>query len=149
MERQPWFYTGTDTMYDAIFRKQLEFIHKSGGTKPDTKMYSKVAGCSGRSTRQRQRFREGGKQIIRSRDIGEGLLRNHKAHAGGLRDSGPHQVAAVRDNRRALPSNVGGGYNLRIILRRIFDFVEEHNIGIDLMKVMEMHAKDLKPYMAT
>jgi alanyl-tRNA synthetase len=45
----------------------------------------------------------------------------------------------------ALPSNVGGGYNLRIILRRTFDFMEQYKMDIDLMKLMELHAKELKP----
>jgi alanyl-tRNA synthetase len=146
-ERQPWFYTGTDTMYDAIFRKQLEFIHKSGGTKPDTKMYSKVAGMFGTiDATETKDFAKVEKQIIKKSGISE------KDYFATIK---PMQVAyAIADHTRsllfgitdgALPSNVGGGYNLRIILRRIFDFVEEHNIGIDLMKVMEMHAKDLKP----
>ena len=45
----------------------------------------------------------------------------------------------------ALPSNVGGGYNLRIILRRVFDFMDQYKMDLDIMKLIELHANDLKP----
>ena len=43
----------------------------------------------------------------------------------------------------ALPSNVGGGYNLRIILRRIFDLTSQYGLDMDLMKIIEMHSNEL------
>jgi alanyl-tRNA synthetase len=45
----------------------------------------------------------------------------------------------------SLPSNVGGGYNLRVLLRRSFDFIEEYGLRIDIRTLAELIATDLKP----
>lgn len=44
-----------------------------------------------------------------------------------------------------LPSNVGGGYNLRVILRRALGFMDEFRWNLDLAKICELHANHLKP----
>ncbi|MDN5367161.1 MAG: alanyl-tRNA synthetase, partial [Candidatus Diapherotrites archaeon] len=50
---------------------------------------------------------------------------------------------AVNDG--AFPSNVGGGYNLRVLARRIFSDMDRYGWDIDLGKVFELHAKDVEP----
>jgi alanyl-tRNA synthetase len=45
----------------------------------------------------------------------------------------------------ALPSNIGGGYNLRIILRRAISFIEEYNFKFDLNEVAKLEAEELRP----
>ncbi|MBI4149932.1 alanine--tRNA ligase, partial [Candidatus Woesearchaeota archaeon] len=45
----------------------------------------------------------------------------------------------------ALPSNVGGGYNLRVILRRALMFIDKYGWDIDLPTVCKWHAEYLKP----
>ncbi|MCH7902589.1 alanine--tRNA ligase, partial [archaeon] len=59
---------------------------------------------------------------------------------------GEHSRAAlVALNDNALPSNVGGGYNLRIILRSALGFIDDYGWDIDLADLSEKHAKFLKP----
>ncbi len=48
-------------------------------------------------------------------------------------------------NDGALPSNVGGGYNLRSIIRRMLDLVEKNSWKIDFEKLFELHSSFLKP----
>jgi alanyl-tRNA synthetase len=43
-----------------------------------------------------------------------------------------------------LPSNTGGGYNLRYILRRAFSLYEKNNFSVDLNTVLEKHIHYLK-----
>ena len=43
----------------------------------------------------------------------------------------------------ALPSNVKGGYNLRLILRRALDFIHKFKWNIDLYDVIVIQAKEL------
>lgn len=45
----------------------------------------------------------------------------------------------------ALPSNVGGMYNLRVILRRALGFIDEYGWDIDLADVCAWHADYLQP----
>jgi alanyl-tRNA synthetase len=51
-------------------------------------------------------------------------------------------LVAISDG--AMPSNVKGGYNLRMILRRALRFIDENQWVIDLGDVCEWHAEELK-----
>jgi alanyl-tRNA synthetase len=44
-----------------------------------------------------------------------------------------------------LPSNVGGGYNIRVVLRRALGFIDDNHWNLDLADVCSLHAKQLKP----
>ena len=44
----------------------------------------------------------------------------------------------------SLPSNTGGGYNLRVIFRRSMDFLKKYSWRISLADVCEWHLKDLR-----
>ena len=44
-----------------------------------------------------------------------------------------------------LPGNVGGGYNLRVILRRALDFINELNLDVEIDDLARWHAEFLKP----
>ena len=48
-------------------------------------------------------------------------------------------------NDGALPSNVGGGYNLRVILRRALAFVDKYGWNLSLPDIAAWHADYLKP----
>ncbi|MEK6867659.1 MAG: alanine--tRNA ligase-related protein, partial [Nanoarchaeota archaeon] len=52
-------------------------------------------------------------------------------------------LVAIHDG--VLPSNVGGGYNLRLILRRALGFIDKYNWNLDLGEIAEKHAAYLKP----
>jgi len=45
----------------------------------------------------------------------------------------------------ALPNNVGGGYNLRVIIRRAMDFIDKYNWDVTMNDIVEWHAKYLEP----
>jgi alanyl-tRNA synthetase len=144
-ERNLWFKAGTQTLYDAVFKRQLEYIHKSAGIKPNIGLYSKLA-------------RELGEvDLTEANDAGAAearILQKAGVDAGQYRtEIKPLQASyAMADHSRtllfaindgALPSNVGGGYNLRILLRRLFDFSKEYGMNVDLLKLMELHASEL------
>ena len=46
----------------------------------------------------------------------------------------------------ALPSNVGGGYNLRKILRICLSILRKKNVELNLVELMKIHTKELKIY---
>ena len=145
-ERLMWFKSGAPTIYDAVFPNVLNYIYSKSGIKPDSQLYNKVAAVSGSVDLTEYNVSEAAiTEIIRKSGI------DKKVYNEVIR---PHQAAyAIADHTRtllfaigdgALPSNVRGGYNLRVILRRIFDFMDIYNIDIDLSKVIELHIKDLK-----
>ncbi|MGC8670055.1 MAG: alanine--tRNA ligase [Candidatus Micrarchaeia archaeon] len=143
-ERLLWYYSGTPTIYDAAFKEELEFIYKSMGIKPNEKLYHKVAGLlglvdltevEGSSNIEEEIMKKAGISI----DDYYNVIKPMQA-AYAIADHTRTILFAITDG--ALPSNVGGGYNLRIILRRIFDFINAYG-NVDLMHVIEMHAKDL------
>ena len=51
-------------------------------------------------------------------------------------------VFAITDG--GLPSNVGGGYNLRVVLRRALSFINEFKLDISLEEVANWHIDYLK-----
>ncbi|MCL5423454.1 MAG: alanine--tRNA ligase-related protein [Candidatus Marsarchaeota archaeon] len=145
-ERLLWFYTGADTIYDASFNKQLKYIAKNSGIKFDRKIYRKVADISGFvNVGDAQSLEKFDDYIINrakiTKDDYYNIIKPMQA-AYAIADHSRSLLFGVTDG--ALPSNVGGGYNLRIILRRMFDLVDEHNINLDIIKLMELHASELK-----
>jgi len=76
-------------------------------------------------------------------DVSE--LKNRILPLSQLYSIGEHSRALLFFlNDGGLPSNVGGGYNLRILARRCFEFIEKNNWDIDLFEICKEHAKELK-----
>ena len=146
-ERLVWFSNGTPASYDSLFGPVTGKLKKKAGVKIDPVIfdkYSKVAG---------------------SLDLGEvkDIAKAKKKVADyvgisqeELRDTiEPLQaVYAIADHSRTLlfaitdggiPSNVGGGYNLRVVLRRALSFIDEFDLGFDLVEIAKWHADYLKP----
>jgi alanyl-tRNA synthetase len=144
-ERLLWYYTGYDTAYEAVFKGILNKIEKKSDVAFDKKLFDKFAKHSAKID-----FSEkaGGKVEdsilkelgISKKDYNEKVKPLQALYA--VLDHSRTLLFAVSDG--ALPSNIGGGYNLRVILRRALSFIEEYNLGIGLDEVAEMHAKDLK-----
>jgi alanyl-tRNA synthetase len=144
-ERLPWFISGEQTMYDVIFRKELEYLYKSSGIKPDKKLYAKIAGVLGTVDVSERHSTAAEEKLVESIGIGrDDYLSTVKPMQAmyAIADHAKTLMFAVNDG--ALPSNVGGGYNLRVILRRAFDFIERYNLEFDMMKLIEIEARTLK-----
>lgn len=146
LERLVWFSNGTETMYDSIFGKVIDKLKKDSGVLIDTELfsrYSEIAGVLDVSELQNvEKVRE---------EIAKKLNTETKFLKQGIE---PLQaIYAITDHIRTLlfavsdggfPSNIGGGYNLRVILRRAFSFMNRYNFDFDLTGIAEHHAKHLK-----
>ncbi|MGC8478319.1 MAG: alanine--tRNA ligase [Candidatus Micrarchaeia archaeon] len=145
-ERLLWFKTGEQTAYDAVFPKELEYIYSSTGFKPDRKLYAKIAGAASAIDVAEEHRSDEEEKLARKLGISEEEY---------LEVIKPMQaIYAVPDHMRsllfgvsggALPSNVGGGYNLRVLLRRVFDFMARYSLDIDLMRIIDIEVKELNP----
>lgn len=146
LERLAWITHGSPISYDLVFGSAVELIQKKAGVFVDQKLFLEYAKLSGSLNSDEVA------DIHKERAaIAEKLGMDER---GLLNTFEPlHAVYACADHLKTilftstdgcLPSNSGGGYNLRMILRRTFGFDEEYGFGIDYDKVLEAHAHHLR-----
>ena len=145
-ERLVWFSQGTPTGYDAVFGPVIKWMKKQSGLK-ENDLFRKYAALAGNM------------DIDEVHDIDKARLRIAKTLGVSLKELKeivePFQALyAIADHTKTLlfaitdagiPSNTGGGYNLRVILRRALSFLKEFEFPFSLEKIAELHAKYLYP----
>ncbi|MCL4371794.1 alanine--tRNA ligase [Candidatus Marsarchaeota archaeon] len=145
LERLVWFKSGSQTAYDQVFKEALDYIHKESGIRPNTALYSKVAGQFGKiDLSESKSFEDVELKVAKAAGISmeeyTSIIKPMQA-AYAIADHAKTLLFAITDG--ALPSNVGGGYNLRVILRRIFDFRSRYRMSFDMRELMEIIAKSM------
>lgn len=161
LERFSWVTMGTPTSYDCCFGPIIDKMLEMTGTERNSEFLSKYFGA----VASKLETTEGNVKelkVILAREMGLSYDQLAKMVA-------PHEaVYTVADHVRtllfaisdgALPSNVGGGYNLRVILRRALSILERLNwksvkledvadIQIDYLKQMypelDEHRQDVR-----
>ncbi len=146
LERLAWITNGTPTAYDVTFEPVIKYVLKQTGLTADWNFFQKYSRLAGSLN-----IEEAGDLKKARGKIAKELGLNVEKLIEKVRPF--EAMYAIADHTRALtfaisdgalPSNVGGGYNLRIILRRVFGFLDEVKLDIDLIKICELHAKQLE-----
>ena len=145
LERFAWITMGTPTAYDCCFGPINEKLYNIIGIDSDSEVLRKY-------------FTEIAKEIDHYDDLNE--VRRLAIKNAGITDSqltkmitpmeGMYLIAdhlrtlifAITDG--ALPSNVGGGYNLRMMLRRINATISKLNLKLDIDDLIDSHIDYLK-----
>lgn len=146
LERFAWLSTGTPTAYDTIYGDIVEKIRAKTGIEWDVDLlldYSRLAGSLNIdevADIEATRAKVAAKLGIPVRDMAKKLRPMQAVYA--IADHTKTLALAITDGM--LPSNIGGGYNLRVILRRALSFIDEFNLPIELCWIVERHAKHLK-----
>ncbi len=145
-ERCCWMSKGSLNSYQACMPKACDYIMEKTGIVPDYKVYKKFLPYSGMlNLDEVDDIDSAWKNIAKlvSIDFDE-LIQKIDPIAGiyAIADHTRTLLYALSDG--ALPSNVKGGYNLRLIYRRAQDFIEKYKWNIDLFDVIKVHAKELK-----
>jgi alanyl-tRNA synthetase len=145
-ERLMWFYTGFDNAYDAVFHDVIEKSKGRLSFELEREHFKKFAAYSSElDVTEKGSYREKVHAILKKTKITESeyekKIRPMQAFYATL-DHARTLLFAISDG--ALPSNIGGGYNLRVILRRALSFMSEYKIGLGIMDIAEMEAKELK-----
>ena len=145
LERFAWITMGTPTAYDCCFGPITNKLFQKIGINSDTELL-------------RRYFTEIAKGLENFEDLID--VRKHAIKKVGLTDDQVNRIITplegiylIADHLRtlifaisdgALPSNVGGGYNLRMILRRVIATMNRMNLKLDLDELIDAHIDYLK-----
>ncbi|MBU0530704.1 MAG: alanine--tRNA ligase [Candidatus Aenigmatarchaeota archaeon] len=147
LNRLVWFSNGTNTMYESTFGPMIDRMKKSCGIELKPGLFSKYSELAGALDISEINDPEKAKKKIADA-LGISLKEmndriNPMTAVYAIADHIRTLLFAITDG--GIPSNIGGGYNLRVILRRALSFIDEYKLNIDLYNVAEEHAKFLKP----
>jgi alanyl-tRNA synthetase len=150
LDRWVWLTNGTPTSYDVVFQEPLKRLKDKLGfslTEEEDRFllkYYKLAGSINVEEFKTENSipDEFLKRIgVPNKDAFREKISKLQAMYSIL-DHTRTLLFAISDG--ALPSNVGGGYNLRVILRRALDFARQLQPEFDLADVTDWHIKQLR-----
>ncbi len=125
----------------------MEKLRKIAGLKTDNSIFSRFIPYSGLlNVDEADNVEKAWAGIAAKMKVDAKELKEKILPLAALYSTGDHMrslLVAVSDG--VLPSNAGGGYNLRVLYRRSFDFAQKYGWRLDLNDVCEWHAKYLKP----
>lgn len=139
LERISWFMQRTPTIYEATFGPVFEWLIEQIGLSYDKNLlveYAKLSGALDISSREnflRSREKIAEKLGLSLSELNARLNPVEAVYA--ILDHTKTLIFAVPDG--ALPSNVGGAYNLRVILRRAISLAEKFDFYIDWSELID------------
>jgi len=149
MERIAWFSQGTATMYDAIFPTVLEYLKETTQVQFDVDLFRKFAPfASILNVDEVEDMNKAWTDVATKVGTTVETLKDRILPMTAIYSIAEHSrslLLAITDG--ALPSNVGGFYNLRVIFRRMMNFIDKYNWNenIDIKKLLRLHAQYLEP----
>ena len=146
-ERCCWFSKGSLNQYEATMPKVCKYLFEKSNLKPNWEVYKKFLPYSGiLNLDEVDNIDEAWDDVAKLVKIDKDILKEQVEKIAGIYSIADHTRTLLYTlSDGALPSNVKGGYNLRLILRRALDFIYKNSWDIDLYKVIVLHAKELSP----
>ena len=145
-ERNAWFTKAASTSYETTFPTVCQKLKHITGIKVDDKLMRKFLPYSSYlNIDEVEDVGKAWKDVAGKVGVDVKELKDSILPLSAVYSIGEHSRAllvALSDG--ALPSNVGGGYNLRVILRRALGFIDQYGWKLDLREICELHAKYLK-----
>ncbi|MGI0004100.1 MAG: alanine--tRNA ligase-related protein, partial [Candidatus Nitrosotenuis sp.] len=145
LERFAWITMGTPTAYDCCFGPITQKLFQKSGIDADSKILTRYFTEIAKSLEKYQDLSQVRKAAIKASNLTEENLNKIVTPLEGIYMIADHLrtlIFAISDG--ALPSNVGGGYNLRIILRRIMATMDRLGLRLDLDELIDAHIDYLK-----
>lgn len=145
LERFAWITMGTPTAYDCCFGPITQNLIQKVGIDADSQVLTRYFTEIARNLEKFPDLSQVRKAAIKSSHLSESHLTKMITPLEGIYMIADHLrtlIFAISDG--ALPSNVGGGYNLRIILRRIMATIDRLGLKLDLDELIDSHINYLK-----
>jgi alanyl-tRNA synthetase len=144
-ERVAWFSQGTPNIYEATFPSVLSKLRKITNICLDLDLYNKFSKYSAYLNADEVEDMDSAWQKV-ANELNEDVheLKSKILPMTALYSIAEHSrtlLFAINDGK--LPSNVGGGFNLRAIFRRAIGFIDHFNWDIDIADICELHAQEL------
>jgi alanyl-tRNA synthetase len=145
-ERIAWFSQGTPNIHEAIFPYVLSKLREITKIELDLDLYDRFSQYSAYlNADEVDDMDEAWNRVANELNVEPEELKSKIMPMTGLYSIADHSrslLFAINDGK--LPSNVGGGYNLRAIFRRAISFIDLFNWPIDMADVCKWHAHELK-----
>ncbi len=144
-ERVAWFSQGTPNIYEAIFPYVLLKLREITKINLDFDLYDKFSKYSAYlNIDEVDDIDAAWERVAKDLEISVKVLREKIMPMTAIYSIADHArslLFAINDGK--LPSNVGGGYNLRVIFRRAISFIDKFNWDINIADVCKWHAEEL------
>lgn len=145
-ERLAWITNNTPNAYEVVFGPVIDRMKKVTGVRVDRKLlldYFKYGAYL--NVDEAENLAKKRKEIAEKLGYDEEKLFRELAPLQALYAIADHLKTILFTSADGmLPSNSGGGYNLRMLMRRVFGFKEEYGFDLEYAKIFEDHAKHLK-----
>jgi alanyl-tRNA synthetase len=145
-ERITWISRGTETSYESVMPETLSKMKERTGLEIDQEIWEKFLPHSSElNIDEVEDIDEKWKEVAKKIDEDVDELKDAIKPAAALYSIAEHSRAllfALADGK--IPSNTGGGYNLRMIYRRAKDFIEKYDWGLDMKEVTRWNAEELE-----
>ncbi len=147
LERLAWYTNGAATSYEVTFGEVIRNMKRKTGVHLDEELFARYAKLGGLIDMEEGNVKEKREKIAQQLGMNAEEL---FSRIGSL-----HALYAIADHLKTilytttdgmLPSNAGGGYNLRLLLRRVFGFNSEYAFNLDYASILEDHVKMLKGF---
>ena len=145
LERFAWITMGTPTAYDCCFGPITGKLIEKVGVDIDSNLLSQYFIEIAKNLEKYPDILEVKNHAIANVGLDQGQVNNGINPLEGIYLIADHLrtlIFAISDG--ALPSNVGGGYNLRIVLRRIIGTIQRLGLKLDLNEMIDWHIDYLK-----
>ena len=145
LERFAWITNGTPTAYDCCFGPVNQILFEKIGIDSDSEMLKKYFTEIAREIDHFDDLNQVRRLAVKNAGIAEDQIKKIITPLEGMYLIADHLrtlIFAIADG--ALPSNVGGGYNLRMMLRRINGTINQLNLKLDIDELIDAHIDYLK-----
>ena len=145
-ERVAWLLSNEKNSYESSMKKVCDFLFEKTKTEKNDKVFEEFSKYSGTlNFDEVDDIDMEWEKISKKLNVDKLVLKDKIDKIVGIYSIADHTrtlLYALSDG--ALPSNVKGGYNLRIILRRCLELITKFNWEIDLNDVIKIHSEELK-----